>query len=166
MPVHAEPAGIEVDDITRYLVLTQFPGYIAAFCFAEVGDAAHPGAEAPQGGHFGPSYQCGVFAQHLLRRTQEDEDVHRFVCHKEFGGSDVGAAEVAGHGGGSVHKHAIAAVTEKEGDRLVHVRGFGALRVGDKEVDLLPGLVQCGGGLAATVDFLVWREAEYGIDAA
>ena len=65
-----------------------------------------------------------------------------------------------------MHEHAVAAVTEKEGDRLVHVRGFGALRVGDKEVDLLPGLVQCGGGLAATVDFLVWREAEYGIDAA
>ena len=65
-----------------------------------------------------------------------------------------------------MHKHAIAAVTEKEGDRFVHIRSFGALRVGDKEVDLLSGLVQCGGGLAATVDFLVWREAEYGIDAA
>ena len=40
------------------------------------------------------------------------------------------------------------------------------LWVGDKEVDLLSGFVQCGGGLAATVDFLVRREADYGIDAA
>ena len=166
MPVHAEPAGIEVDDVARYLVLTQFPGYVAALCFAEVGDTAHPGAEAPQRGHFGPSYQCGVFAQHLLWRAQKDEDVHRLVCHKEFGGSDVGAAEVAGHGGGSVHKHAVATVAEEEGDGLVHIWGFGPLWVGDKEVDLLSGFVQCGGGLAATVDFLVRREAEYGIDAA
>ena len=65
-----------------------------------------------------------------------------------------------------MYEHAVATVAEEEGDGLVHVRGFGALRVGDKEVDLLPGLVQCGGGLAATVDFLVRREAEYGIDAA
>ena len=65
-----------------------------------------------------------------------------------------------------MHEHAVATVAEEEGYGLVHIRSFGALRVGDKEVDLLSGLVQCGGGLAATVDFLVWREAEYGIDAA
>ena len=65
-----------------------------------------------------------------------------------------------------MHEHAVAAVAEEEGYGLVHIRGFGPLWVGDKEVDFLSGLVQCGGRLAATVDFLVRREAEYRIDAA
>ena len=64
-----------------------------------------------------------------------------------------------------MHEHAVATVTEKEGDRLMSgfQRPCGSVT---KRLTFCPAFVQCGGGLAATVDFLVRREAEYGIDAA
>ena len=63
-------------------------------------------------------------------------------------------------------KHAVARVAEEEGDGLVHVGAFGALRVGDEEVELLSGLVKRTGAFAKAEDAFAGRKGEDGVDGA
>ena len=51
LPIDTKPTGIEVDHIAGNLVSTQLTSNLKTLLLREVGDAAHPGAEAPERQH-------------------------------------------------------------------------------------------------------------------
>ena len=73
-PVGLEPAGIQMDDITGVMFGTHPVAYLIYFISAEVGHAAHPDAETPEGGHGRISGQIPI--------TPEDF-FHRVACYDE-----------------------------------------------------------------------------------
>ena len=66
LPVDTKPARIEVDDVSRYLVLAQLTGNVESLLLRKIGDAAHPRAKGPQGQHGRTARQGGVFIQYFL----------------------------------------------------------------------------------------------------
>ena len=66
LPVDTEPARIEVDDVSRNLMLAQLTGNVESLLLREVGDATHPRAEGPQGQHGRTARQGGVFVEDVL----------------------------------------------------------------------------------------------------
>ena len=65
-----------------------------------------------------------------------------------------------------MHEDAIAAVAEEERHRLIHSVGLRSLRVGNRQVYLLPHLVKFRETLATSVDAFSWSKCEYGVDAS
>ena len=165
-PVVLEPAGVDVDHVGGEALRAQPGSHAPHLVLREVGDTAHPQAEAPQRRHGGLSGEVGVLVEDLLRLAEEDEQVQLVVAQLQRGGALVGRAEVEGGRSGSVDEHAIAAVAQEERDGFVHARALGALRVIDVEHDLLPALVQLGKRLAAAEELLSRREREHGRQAS
>ena len=73
-------------------------------------------------------------------------------------------SNVAGRRG--VREHPVAAIAHEERDRLVHPLALGAVRVVDREHQLLPALVETRERLAAAEQLLSRRQREHRGDAA
>ena len=166
LPVNTEPACIEVDDVSRYLMLAQLTGDVETFLLREIGDTAHPRAKRPQGQHGRLARYVGVFIEYVLRFTEEHEEVNLLVGHEEALCTDVALSEVSRDRCRGVHKDAIATVGEVERHGFVHAVGLRSLRVGDADVHLLSHLVQRGERLATAVDTLAGSQRKDGIDRA
>ena len=138
LPVHAEPARIKMDHIRGDLMSPQLFGNLQALLLREVGDTAHPRAEAPERHHRTLSRDVGIFVEDILRLSEEHEKVHLLVGHKQALGSDIRGTEVAGDGGRGVHKDAIATIGEIERHGLVLAVALWSLRVSDTQMNLLP----------------------------
>ena len=141
LPVHTEPASIEVNDIRRNLVGPQLTGNLQALLLREISDTAHPRAEAPQGQHRTLARDVGILIQDILGFTEEHEEVHLLVGHKQTVCTNVRSAEVTGHWSRGVHEDAIAAVREEERHGLVLAVTLRTLRVCHGEVHLLSHLI-------------------------
>ena len=97
LPVDTEPAGVEVDDVRRYLVCSELLGDIKAFLLREIGDTAHPSAEAPKGQHWRLARDIRILVEDILRLTEEYKEVHLLIAHEDAVGTDIRGPEVAGH---------------------------------------------------------------------
>ena len=166
LPVDTEPARVEVNNVRGNPMCSQLTGDLQSLLLREVGDAAHPGAETPEGQHGRLARDVGIFVEDILGLAEEYEEVHLLIAHEQPLGPYVRCPEVAGHGCRGVHEDAIAAVREVEGHGLVLSVGLRALGVGDAEVYLLPHLVQRGERLAAAIDALAGSQREDRIHTA
>ena len=99
LPVDSEPTCIKVDDIRGNLMSAQLTGNLQALLLREVSDTAHPCAKAPKRQHGALACDIGILIEDILRFTQEDEEVHLFISHKQAISTNVRGTEVAGHGG-------------------------------------------------------------------
>ena len=158
LPVHVEPSGVEVDDVRRNLVFPELSRHLKSFILREIGNAAHPCSESPKRQHGRLARQVGVFVENVLGFAKEDEEINFLVAHKQSVGTDIAGSEVAGDRCRGVHENAIALVGKEERHRLILTVGFGSLRVGDKEVDLLPHFVERCERLSTTVNPLTGRQ--------
>ena len=145
-----------MDHIAGDLVRTQLTGDLQTLFLREVGDTAHPCAEAPKGQHGRLTRNVSIFVENVLRFSEEDKEVHLLIAHKQTVGTDIRGTKVAGHRSRGVHKHTIATVREEERHRLILTVGLRPLRIGNTEVYLLSYLIQGGERLTATVDALTW----------
>ena len=130
-----------MDNIGRYLVSTQLMGNFQSFFLREIGNTAHPCSKSPQRKHRTLARDIGISIEYLFWFTKEDEKVHRFIPHKEALSTNVALSKIAGSWCRSVHKDAIASITEIERNWFVHTIRFRTLRVGDIEIHLLSHLI-------------------------
>ena len=165
LPVGFKPAGIKVNHIGGDLMLTQVFCYVVSVFLGEISDAAHPGSERPQRRHSRLTHNLRIFIQNIFRFSEENEKVHCLIPHEQLIDIDIGRTKVAGHRGGGMHEHSIAAVTHKEGDRFILLVGFRSLGVGYKQVYSLSHFIQRAERLTATENLFVRSQREYRINA-
>ena len=96
---------------------------------------------------------------------KKTKKVHCLIPHEQLIDIDIGRTKVAGHRGGGMHEHSIAAVTHKEGDRFILLVGFRSLGVGYKQVYSLSHFIQRAERLTATENLFVRSQREYRINA-
>ncbi len=84
--------------------------------------------------------------------------------HEQLIDIDIGRTKVAGHRGGGMHEHSIAAVTHKEGDRFILLVGFRSLGSVTNRCTLCP-LYSEAERLTATENLFVRSQREYRINA-
>ena len=65
-----------------------------------------------------------------------------------------------------MHKDTIASIGKIERHRLVHAICFWSLRIYNRQVHLLPHLIQRGETFSTTINPFTWREQEHGVDAS
>lgn len=83
-----------MDDIGRYLILTQLLGDIEPLFLGEIRDTAHPRSEAPQGEHGAFAGDVGILIENVLWRAEEEEEIHLLICHKDAVGAYIGGSEI------------------------------------------------------------------------
>ena len=159
-PIGFEPAGIEVQDVGRHLVLAELRGDVAHFGFRLVGDAAHPEPERPERGDRTASGDRRVLRDDVLRLAEEDEDVDQLVPTVDRVMRVVLGADVERDGCARVHEHAVPAAADEKRHGLVlkpSLRTHGVAEVGEHA---LAALVQPRERLTESVDALVGCELE------
>ena len=166
LPIDTKPSGIEVDDISWYLVGSQLVCYLQSLLLREVRDAAHPSAEGPERKHRRLACHVGIFIENVLWFAEEDEEVHRLITHEEALRSDVAGTEIGCGRSRSVHEEAIATVGEIERHRFVHAIGLRSLWIDHGDIDLLSHLVERGETLTTTIDALTRRKHKHRVDTA
>ena len=78
---------------------TQLSGYLKTLLLREVGDAAHPGAKAPEGQHRTLTRNFRILIEDILWLTQEHEEIHQLISHEQATRTNIRGSEVAGDGG-------------------------------------------------------------------
>ena len=142
LPVYSKPSCIKVDDIRRNPIGSQLMSYFQSLLLGEIRDAAHPGTKGPQRQHWRLTSHVCIFIQDLLRFTKEHEEVHCFITHKEALGTYITCTEIGSSRSRSMHKDTITSIREIERHRLVHAVSFWSLRIYNRQVYLLPHLIQ------------------------
>ena len=97
LPIDTKPACIEVDHVTGDLVSPQLLGNLKSLFLREIRDTTHPGAKAPEGQHRTLTRNLGILVEDILRFTQEHEEIHQLVSHKQAIGTNIAGTEITGH---------------------------------------------------------------------
>ncbi len=145
-----------MNHIAGEVALAQLAPHLARLICREVGHAAHPRAVAPERQGRGEAGDTAVVVEHALDRAAADhEEVQYRLFDQPLGGPRRDVGQRQAHVTRRMHKEAVGAAGDVEGDAFVGAPAVDAQRIGVLQRHRLAGEVKLGKTFARACEFLL-----------